>query len=71
MKIILNYLSSKKGFVSESDIIKAVDLEENDIKDKLYTLFSDHYIIRKISKKQRHYKFKYEIFRQWWTINIA
>lgn len=71
MKTILNYLSNNKEFVLEEDIINSLDLETEETKSKLYILFSDHYIVRKISKGKRHYKFKYEIFRQWWKINIA
>ncbi len=71
MKTILNFVSKQSDFISEKEIINGIDLDKDVIKDSLYILFSDHYLVREIKDKTRHYKFKYEIFRQWWRINIA
>lgn len=71
MITVLSFLSKHKGYVSEENIIKGINLEDKDIKSGLYELLSDHYLLRKTKKGQRYYKIKYKIFRQWWKINIA
>ena len=71
MKTILNFLSKQEDFISEENIIAGIDYDEKSLKNNLYTLLADHYLLRKIVDDKRYYKFKYEIFRKWWRINIA
>ncbi|MBL0192515.1 MAG: hypothetical protein IPQ18_14600 [Saprospiraceae bacterium] len=47
------------------------NLTEVEVSQNLYELYSDHYLMRKITDGQRSFQFKYEIFKQWWRINIA
>lgn len=71
MKSILTYLSGKNDFVDEDEIAKNTQFDNKVVTQTLYDLMSDHYLIRQIKEEKRTYKFKYEIFRQWWKINIA
>lgn len=64
MKSILNFLSKREAYTSEEEIIREIELEKEDIKTNLYTLFADHYLLREIKNNQRQYKIKYEIFRK-------
>lgn len=71
MKSILTYLSGKNDFIDEDEIVKNTQFDNKSVTQTLYDLMSDHYLIRQIKEEKRTYKFKYEIFRQWWKINIA
>lgn len=69
---ILNLLSKQSDFISEDDLFDQIDIDEKDtLKDHLYTLVSDHYLVRDFRGEIKHYKFKYIIFKEWWKINIA
>lgn len=71
MKSVLSVLSTQSDFISEDEIVSKANFEVKEIIQSLYDLLSDHYLIREISNERRTYKFKYEIFRQWWKINRA
>lgn len=68
---ILNLLSNENEFLSEESIKEKLKYDDNEIKESLYLLLSDHYLERHLTEGKRFYKIKYEIFRKWWKINIA
>lgn len=69
---ILNLLSRQPDFMSEDDLYDQIDIDDKDIlKERLYTLVSDHYLIRYFEGENKIYKFKYFIFKEWWKINKA
>jgi hypothetical protein len=68
---ILSVLSNANDYISEEDITNKLPNQNTETKDSLYKLFGDNYLVRKIENNQRYYKFKYEIFKLWWKINLA
>lgn len=56
-KAILNHLAA------------SVKINRNMLISELDRLRTDDYLIRKIKKEERTYKFRYEILRKWWKIN--
>lgn len=70
MKILTTMAKSDKYF-SEQELSTSINLDADTIKLSLYELYADHYLERKEFEDERQYKFKYEIFRKWWKINIA
>lgn len=69
---VLNLLSKQEDFICEESIYNQIDIDNNDtLKDLLYTLVSDHYLVRHIFEDKKTYKFKYPIFKEWWKINKA
>ncbi|SEO67045.1 hypothetical protein SAMN05192574_110205 [Mucilaginibacter gossypiicola] len=72
MMQILNILSKEDHFIEEELLYTKIDIDNNDsLKQSLYTLLSDHYLIRQVIEGKRYYKFKYQIFKEWWKVNIA
>lgn len=71
MKSILSLLSKNNDEIEESEILHQIQNDHEEIKNNLYTLTEDHYLNRKIENGVRKYSFKYQIFKQWWKINIA
>jgi len=47
----------------------SVKINRNMLISELDRLRTDDYLIRKIKKEERTYKFRYEILRKWWKIN--
>ena len=68
---ILSIMAKNDKYLSEQEIVKMTNLTEVEVSQNLYELYSDHYLMRKITDGQRSFQFKYEIFKQWWRINIA
>lgn len=71
MMSLLNLLSKSKELFAEEELIRQVDYDKEQVKSALYMLLGDHYLLREVGENGRSYKFKYEIFRQWWRINKA
>lgn len=71
MSNILSLLSKSKDEMEETEILYQIENDDEDIKTTLYTLTEDHYLLRKTENGVRKYSFKYQIFKQWWKINIA
>lgn len=71
LKTLLSFLAKQNKFISEEKIMTSLKLEKDEITRGLYTLYADHYLVRAVKAGKRQYKFKYEIFKQWWKINIA
>ncbi|RZJ90649.1 MAG: hypothetical protein EOO20_07515 [Chryseobacterium sp.] len=72
MKKLLNEISKSDVGLSEEEIHQRTDIDElTSAKEGLYTLFADHYLSRTTQDGNRVYKFKYQIFKEWWKINIA
>ncbi len=68
---ILKVLSKEDDFILEEVLQTKLKYESKEISEVLYQLFSDHYLVREIKDDKRAFKFKYEIFKKWWRINIA
>ena len=69
---ILNLLSQKDTIFIQEDILTRLEIEEQIIKDQLYQMTRDHLLNRTQSESGTwQYRFKHEIFRQWWQINQA
>lgn len=68
---ILTLLSKENDFLSEEEIHQKLENDTSEINTTLYQLYGDQYLIREIKDEKRVFKFKYEIFKQWWKINIA
>jgi hypothetical protein len=69
---ILNVLSKQTDFIDEEILYEQLDIDRKDsLNRNLYILLSDHYLVREIREEKRAYKFKYQIFREWWKINKA
>jgi len=68
---ILTIIAKNDNFLSEKEIMKISNLEEVEVSQNLYDLYADHYLTREIKDGERLFQFKYEIFKQWWKINIA
>lgn len=68
---ILKVLSKEENFINEEELLTKLNFESKEITEVLYQLYSDHYLIREVKDDKRAFKFKYEIFKKWWRINIA
>lgn len=68
---LLKILSKEDGFILEEVLQTKLNYESRKISEVLYQLFSDHYLVREVNDDKRAFKFKYEIFKKWWRINIA
>jgi hypothetical protein len=68
---VLSLLSKNENFLKEEEILQQFPNTDIALANSLYTLYGDNYLIRKVEDNNRYYKFKYEIFRQWWKINLA
>jgi hypothetical protein len=68
---LLKILSKEDDFILEEVLVTRLNNESSKISEVLYQLFSDHYLVREIKDDKRAFKFKYEIFKKWWRINIA
>ena len=68
---ILTIIAKNENFLSEKEILKISNLTDVEVSQNLYDLYADHYLIREIKGGERLFQFKYEIFKQWWKINIA
>lgn len=68
---ILSNIAKNDNFLSEKELMKIPNLEEVDVSQNLYDLYADHYLTREIKDGERLFQFKFEIFKQWWKINIA
>ena len=70
---ILNFLSKSNKAKTEKAILNHLGSEQpisrNDLINELDRLRTDDYLIRKIKKEERVYRFRYEILRKWWKIN--
>jgi len=72
---ILNFLSKETATKSENEINNAVashmDIDRTLLIDELNRLRKDDYLVREIIEEERHYKFRFEIIRNWWKVNKA
>jgi len=71
MMKILSVISNTTNETEESEIISQIEDEDNIAKEILYALVEDHYLGRRLEDGKRIYSFKYQIFKEWWRINIA
>ena len=72
MIALLSELSKQDDFIEEDRLFDMIDINNKDaLKDSLYLLFGDHYLLRDNIAGKRVYKFRYLIFKEWWRINIA
>lgn len=71
MTKILSVLARQSDEIEESEIISQIENTNDEIKEILYTLVEDHYLLRTNNGGKRKYTFKYQIFKEWWRINIA
>jgi hypothetical protein len=71
MTKVLSIISKNKEEIGESEILSQMENDKEEVKGILYDLLEDHYLYRTIEKEERTYRFKYQIFKEWWKINIA
>lgn len=71
MSKILSLLAKNDDEIEEPAILHQLEEDNEKIKDILYTLTEDHYLLRTTEYGLRKYTFKYQIFKKWWRINIA
>lgn len=71
MKMILDILSKSDDKFGEKDLIDVLGLAKNKVKNGLYTLHSENYLVKDYKEEQNYYSFKYKIVKQWWKINMA
>jgi hypothetical protein len=72
MKKTLTALSAENDFITEYDLFNKVNLENEELfRSGIAMLYNDHYLMRTTIEGKRAYKFKFEIFKQWWKVNIA
>jgi hypothetical protein len=71
MAKVLSILAKNENQLSETTILSQIEDENNEVKEILYHLIDDHYLTRMNENNERIYQFKYQIFKEWWKINIA
>lgn len=71
MQQILNFLSDQTNVVVEKKIIETFENDEADIKKALERLTKEEYLKRIFVEDKRHYQFKYQLFKKWWSLNKA
>jgi len=71
MKAILDFMSKSDDIVSEKELITTLGLEKDKVKNSLYTLHSENYLMKDFKEEQNYYSFKYKIVKKWWRINMA
>ncbi|WP_212005575.1 hypothetical protein [Chitinophaga sp. HK235] len=72
MQKILTVLTMEDDYIREDQLLTKVNIEdEQKFKEAVSTLYGDHYLSRVISDGKRTYKFRFQIFKEWWRINIA
>ncbi|WP_158991687.1 hypothetical protein [Mucilaginibacter sp. L196] len=69
---LLNLISRQDDFIDEDSLHTQLDIDNKEsLKESLYTLYGDHYLVRELREGKRFYFFKYPIFKEWWKINRA
>lgn len=68
---VLSILSKNDNEMDESEILSQIENENEEAKEILFNLMEDHYLYRTNIDGKRIYSFKYQIFKEWWRINIA
>ncbi len=68
---VLSVIAKSTNEIKESEVISQIDDTDENAKEILYALVEDHYLSRITKEGERTYNFKYQIFKEWWRINIA
>lgn len=71
MKSILDFISKKDRSVQEEEILNQLKIEKRSLKESLYTLQLESYLIKEIRNDSSYFSFKYKLVKKWWKINMA
>lgn len=71
MKSILDYISKQDNEVKEDDLLNKLNLQKRVLKECLYTLQLESYLIKELNEESNYFSFKYKLVKKWWKINMA